>query len=210
MKTKLLFFIKFYTVFLFISVFSCDDGCGSINETRQQATEIQGNFVSYEVSEDGYSITSLTNETVFFENVAFQIGTIFQTVKTVQLKSKLMSFGFIESAYACSPIPPYTNDSILDIEIVANREFKENVPMGSNLIQYFDLVDYESFSQRINSRIETNTLFNSILELPYQMTLVLNEAPQTSEPIVFTVKLNVESELLSVFELTSNSLQITK
>lgn len=116
-------------------------------------------------------------------------------------------FSFINSAYACSPALPKSQDRISNIEIYANVDFNSNLTAGVNLASIFDI----NFLNDYESNFVKSDLSFFLTEkplLPIQSSLLLKEAPESTKNFQFTVKIYLDGVDLDFYEFTTNSIEI--
>jgi len=209
MRKKLKFFISSYLIFLLVGTFSCEkDDCGPFANPKQQLSEISGAAVNLQQLDNNIGSTEVAMDSVPFVHFGFRLNAVFKPLTNSQAQRKVLGFRVIESAYACTPPPPFTDDNLNSIEIMADRDFNSNYGIGSDLSSLFDLVEYESFSLLFEQRTILQSFVESSPEMPSRMTFVLNQAPETSEAITFTVRISTDSKNIAFYEFKSNPIVI--
>ena len=76
-------------------------------------------------------------------------------------------FLLIKSAYACSPVPPYTDEKIEILNIISNQDFSDDFPAGANLNSLFN-VEYNDqwiYKRDVNSSNRSAYRFDEYIEL---------------------------------------------
>jgi len=116
---------------------------------------------------------------------------------------------FFDTAYACTPAPPTTDNRITNITITANEAFNAVNSSGENLVSLFDVVvNYSQNNSISNQRIRLTDFLNDNPVVPDRMILLLNTAPDVSKMIEFHVTLNLQGDGISNFELFTEPYEI--
>jgi hypothetical protein len=155
-------------VLLFLMVLSCqDNNCGPFESTRYDITEI---IVTPVVFEElpvniGTPVTTTvpnTFESINSEKFILELSaTVIKDPTYVENKLKKefqFSFSLINSAHACSPPAPYTNEKIKVLNITSNQDFSDNYPAGTNLNSLFS-VEYNDLGVYKNDGGSTRSAF---------------------------------------------------
>jgi len=191
MKKQFRFFIGFYFLFLIIGA-SCDsliDDCGPFPDKY--------NVVSLE-----WDATS-TN-TVQFDDLVINIRPMISTFFSSRDSN---TFNLIQQSYACSGLPPETDDQLINIEITSNNDYTPLYTQGTNLIDLFDVEVY--YSREDNRSTYSLTEFLSEdRKFPDQMTLKLNTPPAVNGEFSFIFKFTIDGAELDYFEFNTNTFNI--
>lgn len=70
-------------------------------------------------------------------------------------KNSSFSFSLISPAYACSPPPPYTDETIQSLNITSDSDFSADYPAGSNLNPLFT-VEYRDWTTPLHTDANGN------------------------------------------------------
>jgi hypothetical protein len=122
MKNKIKFFIKSYFIFLFLIIISCGDECGSY-PNKYKVSSLNSEALQITILNENYQITlsGIENKSVDYKKYAIKMSAKMTSFYAYERKS--IKNIFIESAYACSPVEPTTNEKITNIEIFANNDY---------------------------------------------------------------------------------------
>jgi len=208
MKKKLKFLITSYFVILLLGIISCEDGCGG--NSKFNITSF--NWKTYqsiysETSEEKLKLFEINQNSVIYYEYSIVMTT--QTENDYSLIAELSSFNMISSAYACSPVDPYTTDRIENIEIFSNLDFNSNNLKGENLVKLFDIIVKDYFKGIIYERFDLTDYLATNPSVPSEeMILVLKESPEITAEYEFTIKYYQNGEKLDYFEFITNPIEI--
>ena len=192
MKTKLKHFVVFYLVFLVIGV-ACDDNCGPFDD-------------KYAVTGLVWEIPVGQDDSVNYQNFYIYVRPEAAFFTPVRATSSL---NIISKSYACDPVPPETDDLLLNIEITANRDFNAQYPQGENLVDLFD-VNVNYYRTNDYNQLPLSEFLSVSRRFPDAMTMRLREAPDTGEPFVFTLKFYIDGTDLDYYEFNTDSFTLTQ
>lgn len=197
--------------FSLIAVVSCnltDDDCGPFND-KFKTVDFQTGFMNVSISENpSLNLQYRTLESDTIEFYSFGIA-MFPIGEFYSLSSKqLHSFSLIPSALACSPPIPVSAEIITGIEIFSNRNFNSEYISADNLAELFEVVVLYRGSGYQRSTL--NEFLSSEPTVPDEIFLLLNLAPESTEPIQFTVKYSQDGVDMESYEFTSNAVVVTK
>ncbi|MFY8299922.1 DUF5034 domain-containing protein [Pseudoalteromonas sp. SS15] len=110
-------------------------------------------------------------------------------------------FSLISKAYACSPIPPYTEQRISSIKVTSSAAFNDDLPAGSSLNDVFDVVYLDYVPTPYYSEQNGDVDYFSVTEftaqpdnMPAEITqLALNTEPKYKQNHVFFIEINFHS-----------------
>jgi hypothetical protein len=191
MKKQFKYFTGFYVLFLIAGV-SCNsliEDCGPFPEKY--------NVVSLQWD-------SVGSNAVQFEDFALTIQPVAASFFS---STKTKSFQWIQKSYACSGLPPETDDLIVNIEITANNDFSPLYTQGTNLIDVFD-VEVLYHREGVRDSYALTEFLSMNRKFPDQMILTLNTPPAFSGEFSFVFKINIDGAELDYFEFNTNSFQI--
>ena len=190
MKKQLKFFLGFYFAFLVIGV-----SCNSLDDTC-------GPFPNK------FSVISLEWNTPTADSMQYQNYTINIQPTATYFFARKNSFSLIPQSYACSPVPPETDDEILNIEITANEDYSPLFTQGTNLIDLFD-VDVSYYRTGERETYSLNQFLSTDRKFPDDMVLRLNTPPANAANLSFVVKVYIDGAELDYFEFNTSTIQIT-
>ena len=123
-------------------------GCGSGGDPVFSVSEFNLNLYQGEIDALAPTLHNeiITSEPVDSELFVISLQAISKTQVSRKIKSKGFDFSLISKAYACSPIPPYTEDQIIDLQITSTAAFNDDLPSGSSLNNVFD-ISWMSYAQ---------------------------------------------------------------
>lgn len=142
-----------------------------------------------------------TPDPVDSELFVISLQALSKTQAARQMKSKGFSFSLMSKAYACSPVPPYTEDKIIDLQITSTADFNNDLPSGSSLNGVFD-ISYMTYtdSSYFSSKDGTRDYF-SVDEFLAQeepqaadiMQLRFNTTPEYKDNHVFYIRIELDT-----------------
>ena len=139
---------------LFLAV-SCKDvdQCGSIPNSQYHITGIEVTPVTYSElpSLIGFKVTTTavdTNNAVDANQFMLELNADTAITPTLVKNSPdnghsfkfSFSFSLMSKAYACSPVAPYTEERISQLNITSDNDFSADYPAGSNLNALFNVL----------------------------------------------------------------------
>lgn len=196
--------------FSMITVVSCnltDDDCGPFDD-KFKTVDFQAELKSITISESpglNLQYSTLESDTVGFDTFGlsmFPIGEYYS-----MNSERFNSFSLIPSSFACSPPIPVSEEMITDLEIFSNRNFNSEYTSGENLAELFEIVFLYGNSGYQKSNL--NEFLSSEPNVPDELFLVLKSAPETTEPIQFTVKYSQDGIDMDSYEFTTEEFVIT-
>lgn len=191
MKKQFNYFIGFYVLFLIAGV-----SCNSLIEDC-------GPFP------DKYNVVSLQWDSVGTNAVQFQdfVLNIQPVAATFFSSTESKGFQLIEKSYACSGLPPETDDLIVNMEIMANNDYSPLYTQGANLIDLFD-VEVLYHREGLRDSYSLTEFLSMDRKFPDQMILTLNTPPAASGEFTFVFKVDIDGTELDYYEFNTNSFQI--
>lgn len=207
MKKKIKFLFTSYLVILLFGTISCEDDCGGIS--KYNITSLNGNTYKAIYSEtfsDKLVLSEIIQSSVLYNEYSINITT--QTETDYSLINELNSFNLISSAYACSPVPPSTEDKIENIEIFANLDFNPDNSIGKDLVNLFDIVILDIQNNLLYEKFGLKAYLMSKPYVPQEMTLILKESPEETADFEFTIKYYQNGKKMNYFEFTTNPIEI--
>ena len=208
MRKKIDFLIVIYISFLILGVISCGDDCGPFPD-RFKVNSLEWNVYEINYSEENGTDRELSeinqNSTVFNQ---YSIKITPQKESYYSLRNKSKSFNLINSAYACSPPLPKTNDRIETIEIYSNIDFNPGYLKNNNIINLFNIIvlDIEKYIYYKKFYLKDYLLTKPTV--PTEMILTLKEPPLSNSVFEFTIKFHQNGKDNDYFEFITNPIEI--
>ena len=114
------------------------------------------------------------------------------------------SFQIINSAYACSPPIPSSDEVIKDIRIYSDSHFKDGYPAGEDLAGLFDVVILNRSDYGRYRRFELNDFLEREPNAVDELILVLDARPETASKFQFTVEYEQEGKGIESYEFKTD------
>ena len=207
MKNRVLFLVITIILLSFLGLGSCGSNCYDDSPSQYKITDFKWETLetSDSINVEGFIFTPIENNSVVFQSYSIQLES--SGHQYYSLLNELKSFNIIGSAYACSPIPPSTNDKIESIEIYCNQDFDSIHSSTTNMVNLFDVITYGEQSYRLE-RIDIQAFLSKKPIIPQEFIIVLNQAPNKTGTYSFTVKLHLDGVDLDYYEFTTNPIEI--
>ena len=204
---------------LFLLLFACDNESDDCLPRGPIKLDITGaNIETLVIAEDKTYANRITGEKynginkVAYKELVFSIDSDVQTIITRRKKSKNMTFSIISSAYACSYIPPSTDEQIVDIKITSSTAFNNELGTWDSLKSKFEVV-YADYATDYYSYQNSEYLYYSLSDYLKQdevyagntIQLRLTEAPEFVDNHIFYIELSLntgEVFTLETFEIS--------
>ncbi|MFK8056073.1 MAG: hypothetical protein AB8F78_08145 [Saprospiraceae bacterium] len=205
MNKKILYILATYALLVFAGMTSCDNCDDDFNSSKFKTTDISSKlqYVSYVGSSfDELDFDDLELDTVSFDRLAIRL-------KFEQVDYGINSpfrFNLIQSAYACDPAPPTTDERLDSIVIKSTIDFNAQLPAGSNLSQLFDVVVYSN--DNYNERFDLNEYLSTMPAGPNWLILLLKEQPAETGAFSFDIAYHQDGIDNDLFEFTTESVVI--
>lgn len=209
MVKKIRFFIISYLCFLVLSIFSCNDGCGPFPDKSKVINIVFSTHqITFEQSSGGsvLHISDIQENTVPYSK--FSIFLESQKEMYYSMRQKSFSMSLINTAYACSPAFPETNDILEDIEVITHNDFNENYLAGENIAPLFDVIVTDEFNYIYNEKMDLELYLATSPRVPEKMILILKEAPLELTEHVFTVKYYQDGLDIDYLEFETPAVQL--
>jgi len=207
-KTVVIYF-TLVSLFIIIAV-SCNitgDDCGPFDDkfkTVEFSTDLNNISISNNPSLN-VQYSTLESDTIGFDKLGL---TMIPVGESYSLNSeRVNSFSLIPSAFACSPPIAVSEETITDIDIFSNRSFNSEYIFGENLDELFEVIFLYRGSGYQRSNLKE--FLSSEPNVPDEILLVLKSAPETTEPIQFTVKYSQDGIDMDSYEFTTEPVIIT-
>lgn len=209
LKKTVVVYITLVSLFMIIAI-SCNitgDDCGPFND-KFKTVDFQAGLKSITISGNpslDVQYSTLESDTIGFDKFGLSM---FPVLESYSLNlERLDSFSLIPSAYACSPPIPVSEEMITDIEIFSNRNFNLEYTSGENSAELFEIVFLYRNSGYQRSNL--NEFLSSEPNVPDEIFLVLKSAPETTEPIQFTIKYSQDGIDMDSYEFSTEAIVIT-
>ena len=224
MARKIKYLLIGYCLILFLGVLSCEDShedsrenfCGGRDLPPGKHKIISLDWRIYSVSYstfpedkliDKIDVSQLVQNSVLYSQYGILITPRYQYYR-LSSRNKINTSNFINSAYACDPLPPTTDDRIRDIKIFSKRDFNSEYPAGSNLAPLFDIIVEPDYSGNKIKWDLTKYLLTRSIPVPRFMVLVLKESPEVTADYTFEIEYYQDGKDLDFFEFTTRSVGI--
>ncbi|NQZ05721.1 MAG: hypothetical protein HRT35_01035 [Algicola sp.] len=193
---------------LFLAI-SCKDvdQCGSTPNSQYHITAIEVTPVTYSELPTliGFKVTTTavdTNNAVDANQFMLELNADTAINPTLVKNSPdngynfsfSFSFSLMSKAYACSPVAPYTEEKITQLNITSDNDFSADYPAGSNLNALFNVLYSESVvvptHTNSNGDRTAYTLAEYVATTPNAsqiLQLKLIQAPETLKTHQFTI-----------------------
>jgi len=211
LKKALFSYIFIVGIFILLTV-SCgitDTGCGPFTNYNYKITDFETSLkqVIYinPINQD-VELGALEKDTLDFDELVIQMLPDTESY-TAQASHKL-NFSFFETAYACSPPIPSSEDKITDIQIFSNKNYSTEFSSQQNISELFDIV--VQYPNRGSQRLSLNEFLATNPEAPTEIILLPNTAPSSTNSFQFTVKYFQDGLELDEYQFTSDSIVIKK
>lgn len=153
-------------------------------------------------------LLEIANDTVDFNMYSIDIIPRQETYFAQNMNK--WSFSLINSAYACDPGLPQTDERIDSIVITSTKDFDNNHPSGAELSDLFDIIVldyangiyYEKYT--LNDYVETNPY------VPNELVLILNKQPDLITDFQFLVKYYQNGIDYDYFEFSTDKIVINR
>jgi hypothetical protein len=208
-RKALVAYIFLVSLFMLIAI-SCNitgDDCGPFDDTFK-TIDFQTDLKSVSISDDPFldvQYSPLGSDTTAFDTFSI---TMIPVAESYSLNTgSLKSSSLLPSAFACSPPIPVSEETITNLEIFSNKNFNSEYASGDNLAELFEVI----FLYRNSGyqRMDLNDFITSEANVPDEIFLLLRSAPDTTEPIQFTIEYSQNGIDMDSYEITTKSIVIT-
>ena len=209
MKIKILAFLLL-TVVTVLSTLSCDGGfdCGPFPEFFKW-TDLEGTVYEVVYSRDSndelviddfLTIDEIDGSRIRFNRLAIGLQPRWETYGW---QDNSWNLGLINTANACSPGEPRSEEKIDNIIITANKDFNSEYPMGTDLSELFDVLVTDYFNNLYEERIDLKEFVATNPTVPNSTLLLLTEKPAELTTFKFTIKYYQQGIDFDFFEFTT-------
>ena len=220
MARKIKYLLIGYCLILFLGVLSCADCVESGYRDKYKIISLDWRI--YSVSDSTLygdkvigkiDLSPLVQNSVLYSQYGISITPRTRRYRSSRSyysysRNKINTFSFINSAYACSPADPTTDDRIRDIKIFSKRDFNSEYPAGSNLALLFDIIvkpdrsSYRKIKWDLTKYLLTRSIPSRL------MLLVLKESPEVTADYTFKIEYYQDGKDLDFFEFTTRTVEI--
>ncbi|MEP2447478.1 MAG: hypothetical protein ABJI69_09635 [Balneola sp.] len=205
-KKTILSYILLTGIFILLTI-SCDltgSDCGPFNNANYKITGFDTSLKQVTVSDStmkSFELKNFENDSIAFSEFAIHM---IPNTESYAINSKYKSgISLSETAYACSPPIPSSEDRITDIQIFSSKSYITDFSSSENIAELFDIIvlyHAESYqSTQLTDYLATKP------EAPIEIILVPNTPPSTIQSFEFQVKYSQNGLELDEFEFTTNS-----
>jgi hypothetical protein len=210
MKKKQLIFISGFFIIILLGLFSCEEKCGPFpNKFKVVGLYWKNYQATYSDTAGGVLLGHIENNSVIYNKYSIFI-TPDQETYFAQNARKL-TFNLIQSAYACSPLIPTTDEKIDSIVILSGSDFNANYLSGKDLSVLFDVVVFDRAKGIYYEKYNLKDYWASNPYVPTDLTLILKEQPAVTTDFIFQVKYYQKGvDGNDFFEFTTDKIEIRR
>ena len=180
MKKKLLILFGIFSLITTINTISCTK-CEGGGTQKVVDLFIKMTGAQYSPQDpDKMMYFNITNDTIYYSFLGILIQPEMTTASNL---NTFNSFGFINTAYACDPVVQTTNDKITQIKIVADKDFDDSHPQGSDLAEYFDVIVTYAHTNTYDEIYDLKEYLGRKPLVPDEMTLILKSKWNSKHPL---------------------------
>ena len=187
MKNKLFILFVSFIFILLAGIISCDP-CGPFpNKFKVSGLDwVNYSAVYSDTASTRLMLSEIANDTVDFNMYSIDIKPRQETYFAQQSSS--WSFSLINSAYACDPGIPQTDEKIDSIVITSAKDFDINHPSGMDLSDVFDVVVLDDANGIYFKKYTLDDYLDTNPYVPNELVLILNKQPDLTTDFHFLVK----------------------
>lgn len=189
MKNKLFILVCGLSFVFFLGLFSCnEDDCGPFNNAFK-TVDLEFSIHEAIYSEDEETklvLNGIENDSVDYDLYAISVRPVSEFYMTQNTNS--WSFSLIQSAYACTPPIPSTEEQIDSIVIVSETDFDLDHPAGTDLSGLFDIVVTDYVFEINQERNSLEEFLATSPTVPSEWALILKEQPEETKNFAFSIK----------------------
>jgi hypothetical protein len=191
MKKRIVFIFTGYILLFIIGLISCETNANDCGPFPSKFKIIGLDWVNYKAIYSDTADTRLILSDILNDSIVYNKYSIFISPRQETYfaqSSNNWSFSLMQTAYACSPVIPETDEKIDSIVIVSTKDFNVNHPSGSDLVDLFDVVVLDPVNHIYYEKYSSNDFIKSNPYVPKELTLILREQPDSTTDFEFTVK----------------------
>ncbi len=188
MRNKLLILFGGFLILILFGLFSCEDKCGPFPNKFKIVGLDWGNLkaIYSDTADTRLLLSDIENDSVYYSEYSIFISPRQETFYAQY--SQKWSFSLIQSAYACSPVIPTTDEKIDSIVILSESDFKLNHSSGQDLSDLFDVVVLDHVNGIYHEKYNLKDYLATNPNVPSELTLILKEQPDLTTDFEFLVK----------------------
>lgn len=191
MKQKIVLVFSAYFVLFMIGLISCGElgECGGPYPNKFKVIGLD--WANYKASYSSTSDTRLTLSLIENNTVEYEQYSIFISPKKEYYYAQISNrwkFGFMQTAYACSPPIPETDEKIDGLIISSTKDYNATHPSGSDLSDLFDIIVLDDVKGIYFEKYDLQTYLSTNPYVPSEMALILREPPDLTSDFEFLVK----------------------
>lgn len=198
-----------FLIMFLIGIFSCDK-CGPFpNKFKISGLDwFNYSAVYSDTATTRLMLSEIANDTVDFNMYAIVIKPRQETYFAQH--SSRWSFSLINSAYACSPGIPQTDEKIDSIVITSAKHFDFNHPSGTGLSDVFDIIVLDDANSIYYEKYTLKDYLDTNPYVPNELVLLLNKQPDLTTDFQFLVKYYQDGIDYDYFEFTTDQIVIER
>ncbi|MDD4209657.1 MAG: hypothetical protein PHI52_04890 [Bacteroidales bacterium] len=213
MRQKIILIFSAYFAILIIGLIACDEinDCGPFpNKFKVVGLDWVNYKAIYSDTADTKLLLSyIDNDSVIFNEYSIFIAPRQETY--FAQNSVDWNFSLIQSAYACSPVIPTTDEKIDSVVILSQKDFDTNHPAGTDLSDLFEIVVLDNANGIYYEKFEIENYLSTNPTVPSELTLILNHQPDMTTDFEFSIKYYQKGiEDNDFFEFTTNKIIIKR
>jgi len=197
-------------LFTFITI-SCNSpsgpGCGPFPD-RFRITDFSASIhqiTHFDSSTYAIQLSEIKDDSIQYDQFAIKMSPVTEVFYSSYLDK--IKFQLIRNVYACSPIDPISDETILDIQIFSDNDFSPEHPAGENLAELFDV--YALYLRDGPRLVDLNEFLTEEPNAPDYLVLLLKSGPSEADEFIFSVRYVQDGEKLNEFEFSSTPIIIT-
>lgn len=211
MRNKLMILLGGFLIFILFGLFSCEDKCGPFPNKFKIIGLDWVNFkaIYSDTADTRLLLSDIENDSVNYNEYSVLIVPRQETYFAQNARKN--NFSLIQSAYACSPVIPTTDEKIDSIVILSESDFKLNYSSGKDLSDLFDVVVLDHANGIYHEKYNLKDYLATNPNVPSELTLILKEQPDLTTDFEFLVKYYQKGiDDNDFFEFTTNKIVIRR
>lgn len=213
MRQKIILIFSAYFTILIIGLIACDEinDCGPFpNKFKVVGLDWVNYKAIYSDTADTKLVLSyIDNDSEIFNEYSIFIAPRQETY--FAQNSMDWNFSLIQSAYACSPVIPTTDEKIDSVVILSQKDFDANHPAGTDLSDLFEIVVLDNANGIYYEKFEMENYLSTNPTVPNELTMILKHQPDITTDFVFSIKYYQKGiDDNDFFEFTTNKIIIKR
>ncbi len=190
MRLRIILIFSVYFAMFIIGLISCDEinDCGPFPNKFKIIGLDWANYkaIYSDTSDTRLLLSYIDNDSVIFNEYSIFIAPRQETY--FAQKSIDWNFNLIQSAYACSPVIPTTDEKIDSIVILSHKDFDTNHPAGTDLSDLFKIVVLDNANGIYYVKYGLKNYLSTNPTVPNELTMILKEQPDLTTDFEFSIK----------------------